>query len=395
MSVSTAAGREPSSLAVEEHRGPSSFASLRGPWEELLERSDGPPFLSWEWLETWWSHLAPGRTPVFLSAWEGQRLVGLLALGEERVAPFGIGRLSFLGERWAGADYLDVLAERGREDEVAELLFTHLSRMPFDVLDLDGFEAGSGSLAVLQRLWGDRLERETRHVCPGIELNGTWQQILKRSRRGDNYRRRLRQLSELPGFEFRVVGDPAQVGAAFDRFLDLHERRWAAQGGSDALGRPILQAFHRSVVERLARVGWLRFEELWVEGGCRASIYSIHRGSTHFFYQSGYDPDWAGKSVGLVVLGLSIEDAISRGASVYDFLRGTETYKFDWATRSLETVRVRVIRGGASTSLFLLGEKLEKVVRAGAHSLLPTAGVEALRRLRRWRERTAGRGGGR
>lgn len=394
MSVSRALGQEVDRLSVEVHRGPSTMASLRGEWQGLFGRSAAPPFLSWEWLDTWHRVLAPAREPIVLVAREGDRPIGLLPLCLEIVRPFGTRRLSFLGERWAGADYLDVLAEEGREGEVAELLYGRLPGLEHDVLDLDGIDSRSPSLDILRRCFPEGLTLEKRHVCPGVELPATFPEVLARSKRADNFKRRLRQLKEVPGYEFRVVTEASEARAAFDRFLELHEKRWSTQGGSDAMGSPTIQRFHREVVEKLAVAGWLRFEEVWAEGGCRASIYGIQVGSTHCFYQSGYDPEWARRSVGLVVLGLSLEAAVSRGMSVYDFLRGTETYKFDWSTRTLETVRVRRIRRSPAGALHLVGEGLERAARMGAHALLPDRAVDTLRRLRRWRERMGFRKGG-
>jgi CelD/BcsL family acetyltransferase involved in cellulose biosynthesis len=152
------------------------------------------------------------------------------------------------------------------------------------------------------------------------------------------------------------------------------------------MGRPALQAFHRDVVVRLAEAGWLRFEEIWAEGACRASIYGIDAGEAYCFYQSGYDPDWAKRSVGLVCLGLSIEEALERGVRRYDFLRGTETYKFDWASGTRETVAMRVAARGIPSTLLLAREGAEAAARAAAHALLPNAAVDLLRRLRRSRE---------
>jgi CelD/BcsL family acetyltransferase involved in cellulose biosynthesis len=140
----------------------------------------------------------------------------------------------------------------------------------------------------------------------------------------------------------------------------------------------------------LARAGWLRFEELWVEGACRASIYGLDARDTYCFYQSGYDPAWGSRSVGLVLLGLSIEQAIARGAKVYDFLHGTETYKLDWATRTRQTVALRVAARSLGTALVLAGEGAELAARRAAHTLLPQTTVGWLRRIRRSNERREG-----
>ena len=385
-------------LRVDERRGADAFAALREPWLELFERSGRTtPFLSLEWAESWWRHLGAGREPRLLCATEGGVLVGLLPLVEERIPLLPgaeVRRLAFLGERFGGADYLDILAPEGRVARAAQAIFDHLAEAgDFDVLDLDGIAAASPSLPLLAARFAE--DGRFRHVltprftCPQVALDGSWAEVLKRSRRADNFKRRLKQLRALEGFERRVVRDPGEARAAFERFLLLHEARWAGQGGSDAMGRPAIRDFHREVVVRLAEAGRLRFEELWAEGACRASIYGIDAGDAYCFYQSGYDPDpaWAKRSVGLVCLGLSIEDAIARGAKRYDFLRGTEGYKFDWSTGARETVAVRVAARGIPASLLLAREGAEAAARAAAHALLPNAAVDLLRRLRRARER--------
>lgn len=383
-------------IRVEERCGAGALQSLGDRWRALFARAErASPFLSFEWIDAWWRHLGAGRTPRIVCAWEGADLVGLLPLGEERIGPLPgaqVRRLGFLGERHGGADYLDVLATPDRSVEVARAIFGHLATAAdFDLLDLDGVAADSPTVAVVAAQLGEdgrfRHEVVPRHVCPHVALEGAWDDVLRRSRRADNFRRRLRQLRALDGFERRVVRAPEEAPAAYERFLALHDARWAGQGGSDAMGRPAIRRFHREVVVRLAEAGRLRFEEIWVEGACRASIYGIDAGETYCFYQSGYDPAWARRSVGLVCLGLSLEDALQRGYARYDFLRGTERYKFDWATGQRETVAVRVIARGLPSALLLARENAEAVARAAAHALLPNAAVDLLRRLRRARER--------
>ncbi|MBE0605380.1 MAG: GNAT family N-acetyltransferase, partial [Deltaproteobacteria bacterium] len=46
-------------------------------------------------------------------------------------------------------------------------------------------------------------------------------------------------------------------------------------------------------------------------------------------YNSGYDPERREAQPGLVLIARCIEDALGEGAPEYDFLRGTERYKYD------------------------------------------------------------------
>src|SRR5215510_95366 len=327
-------------LAVEEMSGPKALSSLETEWRALFNETDAPPFLSWEWISAWHEWLGHEKRPRLLCAREDGALVGLLALGEEerrlKGTPARIRRISFLGEQLGGSDYLDVLALPGYEHECANALFGHVAEhVEFDILDLDGLSCDSPSVPWLAWRFSSatkfKYRLEPRYVCPQVRLDKPWNELLQSSSRANYFSRSLRRLRRLPGLDHRVVTDPDQAVGAFERFLALHESSWASRGGSSATGRQLLKDFHRDVVVRLALAGRLRFEEIWIDGACRASLYGISSGDRYCFYLSGYDPAWAKHSLGFAVVGLSIAGAVERGVKFYDMLRGTEAYKFDWA----------------------------------------------------------------
>jgi CelD/BcsL family acetyltransferase involved in cellulose biosynthesis len=88
-----------------------------------------------------------------------------------------------------------------------------------------------------------------------------------------------------------------------DDLLRLHRLRWAAEGGSDGIPSPAVEAFHREVAPLLAARGWLRIYRLLVEGKAIAAVYGIEVGRRFFYYQSGYDPAWSARSPGVVLVG--------------------------------------------------------------------------------------------
>ncbi len=374
-----------SNLKVEEVGGAQALSALREQWQALFRLTKATPFLSWEWMSTWQRWFGQNGKPRLLCVREGSTLVGLLPLYQ---AEGPVRRLSFLGEDYVGADYLDALVLPGREQEAADALFRHLAKdASFDLLDLKGLAEDSFSLSSLIWHFGAEAkfgyQQTLRDICPKLVLQGDWDEILSRSKRADNYRRRLRQLRALTGLERHVITEPELAAEAFDRFLALHERRWAAQGGSEAMWHPAVKGFHRDVVVQLARTGLLRFEELWVEGACRASIYGLDDGHRFCFYQTGYDPSWSRHSVGLVCLGLSIEDAVKRGVKLYNFLRGAERYKFDWASETRNTMAVRVTNNRLLVRWLIVREHIVMAAREAAQSVLPEQVIKLLRRKRR------------
>ena len=374
-------------LRVEVKQGLAALEALRAEWQRLFQRADAAPFLSWEWAVTWQRWFGAGKKPYLLCVYDHHDLVGLLALVRE--SKWRLRRLSFLGSGFGDADYLDLLAWPGMESRVTKMIGDHLVKTAaFDLLELADLAADSLTSAqfVVPQNNGFRYSTTTRYRCPQLQLHEGWNAVLKRSRRADNFKRRLRQLSGRAGFAHRVVTAPDEALAAFERFLPLHDARWASAGGSALTGHKRLRAFHRELVVRLAAAGLLRFDELWVEGECRASIYGLEHGRQYYFYNSGYDQAWRGVSVGLVVLGLSIKAAVERGVEVYDFLRGTEEYKYDWAGMTRETVLLRVAPKRPRATLLLVYEQARETLRQGVRESLPAWLLLPVQRLRRARK---------
>ena len=102
-------------------RNTEEFARLREEWDALLATSASDcVFLTHEWLFTWWKHLADGRDLAIITARDGGKLIGILPLAR-RTAQYA--RMmpevaEFLGSGIIGSDYLDVIIEKGREDDV-------------------------------------------------------------------------------------------------------------------------------------------------------------------------------------------------------------------------------------------------------------------------------------
>lgn len=383
-----------SQISIEKATGENVFASLQAEWRNLFAATRGAssPFLSWEWLSTWHKWFGANRTPFILKAYRQNQLIGLLplCLQEKKVLGMRLKRLGFIGETQGGADYLDLIAKPEDKSEVLAAIFEFLKREQcFDLICLENLAGDSATVGFLQNFSQGDTERRLRDtvtttsVCPQIDLSGGWETVLKQSKRASNFKRRLKQLEKLPGFEFRSITSPAESGEAFERFYRLHEKRWLKTGGSELSGHPRLVSFQRDLVPALAQTGLLRFDELWVEGECRSSVYGLDNGQTFYYFNSGYDLEWSNFSVGLVLIGLSVKNSIARGCSLYDFLRGDETYKFDWANQKSELVTVNLIR---KTLPALAYEGMNQAwfsFRKFSKSALPSGFAETLRN--RWR----------
>jgi CelD/BcsL family acetyltransferase involved in cellulose biosynthesis len=120
-----------------------------------------------------------------------------------------------------------------------------------------------------------------------------------------------------------------------------------------------------------------------VGGQAVASVYGILHGQTFVYFQSGYDPAWRNRSVGLVLVGETFKDAIEMGLTEYDFLRGTETYKADWVSKQRRTVSLRVHGAGFAGEWFTRSEDWARQARNAVKGVLSDGLVEKVRRFRR------------
>jgi len=361
-------------------------------WRALNARARaGCMFLSPDWLEPWWKHFGGGRELRTICVREGGRLIGVLPLFAERIALGGVPvtRIAFLGDGDTGCDYLDALAEPGREREVLDHCLTALMNLNWDLCDLDGlwresFTAGQivSRFAPSRPTGGVVRDSRLRFVCPNLPLAGTYESYLQGLSRRENLKRREKWLFRQPGVSIACARTPQEATKATEEFLELHRARWAVEGGSDGLSDASHEAFHREAAQRLAQIGGLRMYTLYAARRPVASVYGVVHGGKFNYYQSGYDPNWASRSVGLVLLAKTVSDAFAEGHQEFDFLRGNEGYKGEWARGERWTIQLRLWRGirgrtarqALSASLF---------ARETIKAALPKDALAAMRKARR------------
>jgi CelD/BcsL family acetyltransferase involved in cellulose biosynthesis len=231
-----------------------------------------------------------------------------------------------------------------------------------------------------------------RFVCPRIPLAGTSAEFFASLGRRENLRRREKWLYKQPGVAVEVARTPAEARVGFERFLELHRARWAAEGGSDGLADERDEAFHRAIVQELAERGWLRLYTLFVARRPVASVYGVVHKRTFLYYQSGYDPAWASKSVGLVLLARTVQDAWAEGLQDFDFLRGNEAYKAEWARGERWTIQMRLWRGARGQAA-RTAQQAAVFARESIKAALPERALATARRARRlWRARAVSSG---
>ena len=319
------------------------FTALRPQWNGLLRASaaDGP-FLTWEWLHSWWKHLHGSAALKVIAVRDGNDLIAIAPLMVTPGTVPGFSSLEFLGSGHAGSDYLDLIVRIGREPEALEAIARFLMAQKL-TLRLDHLPDTSLGAQLAARLASSEWVPVPGPggVCPVIPLAGhTWDSYLATlgAAHRANVRRRLRGVEQQFRMRFEQVTIDSDRSAALKALGGFHERRFLADGGSTAFLTPALRAFQDDATRRALDRGSLRMYVLWLHDAPAAVMYGFLYNRQFYFYQHGFDDRYSRHSVGLVLMALTIRAAIDEGAQVFDFLWGSEPYKWLW-TRDTRTLR--------------------------------------------------------
>jgi CelD/BcsL family acetyltransferase involved in cellulose biosynthesis len=327
------------------------FDMLRGRWNALAEKNAVSVFQTFEWQRTWWKFFGEGRTDTRLhtiTLSDGEGLIGIAPFFIEEPSMFGVApfrRMLFLGSGMSDdllgsgmSDYLDFIIRKGREQEFADQLADYLSenRSLYDVLFLTDIPSRSESRDRVYQTLSEAGLRGSRFVsdhCPRLMLSGTWEKTLD-SMKGNHRRqmkKRLRQLRESSAVGLEVISAKHLVAEAIDEFIAMHQYRWTRVGELGALPEERSKRFMREVAQLFWDRGWLFLGFLLVDGRRVAVNLGFLFQDEFLYYLNGIRAAELSRhyAPGLVLHLLCMEKAVQMNLGVYDFLRGTERYKYE------------------------------------------------------------------
>lgn len=369
-------------------RSVEEFNDLRAPWTALLQLAEiSSPFLTWEWMFTWWQHYCVGdkqRRLAIIVARNGNEIVAILPGYVRRVSTFGaeLSEFAFLGTEYESTDYLQVVGAAGGTTLLPAMLEFLMKEEP----GLDAFVMENvlethpllQSLRTLASRSGFSYEREPHRTCPYLDIRGDWEAYLAglSAKMRKNVRRATRQLLD-KGAEFSLVSDRAEVASAVADLFRLHERRFASKNASTGFRADLRQPFHARVSELFLDRGILRLFRVVVKRQTVATLYCFEFGGGLFYFQSGMDPAWEKLSVGTALVGHAVKHAFDSELNLFDFMRGSEEYKFRWTNSVREIVVVRVGTSWKGRTAFALRRQVLKAKRLAKRIVRPESRASA------------------
>lgn len=306
-------------------------------WHQLLaRRSWSSIFLTPEWQGIWWRRFGGGNGAL-----------RLFTIGPED-APLGIapmvldaGTLRFLGDTdlFDYHDFIDV------DPAFYSAFVERVISEPWKTMDLRSLPAFSPATRELRdafRALGYQVTVENEDVVPGVELPATWDEFLAKLRKKDRHelRRKLRRLES--------AGESTLIEASEETLVDdfqlFHELMAESREEKRDFMLPEREEFFREIVEWSFGAGFLRLLFLELNGKRVATTMSFDYAGHRLLYNSGYRIEYGYLAVGLMLKAFCIRDAIERGLTYFDFLRGPEPYKYHLGGRDIGLHRMIVHR---------------------------------------------------
>ena len=266
------------------------------------------PFPHGAYLDTLWKHTATEQDELWI-------------VGDDRgVVPFMVhGQvIRFIGD----ADLVDYRSPLG--EGTADLITSAVSGCPSGMrIVADSLpRAAADVVAKGLESAGLRMSVGDHTVAAVLQLPNDFEEYLSAIGKKERHEtRRKRRRYEAALGEVRFVHAPTD-GHLFDEFVALHR---LSPGDKGSFMSEEMESYFRAL---LSLDGWgidalVDEDNRMVAGG-----FAFQNDGGYFLYNSAYDPVHSEVSPGVVLIAGLIELAIDRGARVFDFLKGDESYKF-------------------------------------------------------------------
>lgn len=187
-------------------------------------------------------------------------------------------------------------------------------------------------------------EERGTDACPRVQIPGSYDAYLQSlpGKLRHEIQRKARRLTRDAGpYEIRLstehtLDDDLESFFAMHRSSDGPKGRFMHEG---------MATFFGSFAWMLFSQGWLRVALLEIDGEPWAGCYGYSYRGVWGVWNSAYDHRRRELAPGMVLMGECMRLAAEEGCTSFDFLRGTEPYKYRFGASDVPLVRLTAERG--------------------------------------------------
>jgi CelD/BcsL family acetyltransferase involved in cellulose biosynthesis len=360
-------------LRITEINSFNRFLELRQVWNSVLDRCrDKHVFLTWEYLSTYWKHFGNNKKLRILCIENENKIIG--------IAPFRQSRYNFAGlpsynviEPLASkrANYTGLmLAER--EADCLKLFLSYLvENDDWDFIYLNDLHGTSIIPEILPKVCETvplKFESMEGAVCPYLPLPNSidiFMQGLGRNLRYNLRRYANRLEKDYQRVEFKKYDELGSVEESMKIFFELHQKRWKSKGEPGFYYSQKNRDSALDVTKVFANNEWLALYFLTANTEPIAGMLCVEYDNKMYFALSGFDPEYSQYSVGNLLIAKIIEKCIKRKIKEFDFMKGDESYKFDYGGKCRRNFDIKFVNNKLTSKIFHFGTRTIKRMKMG------------------------------
>lgn len=344
-------------LTVRLFESVADLLELEQQWDSLLGRSQADTvFLSWHWQLTWAKCFINDKRRLFVvGVKKGNELLAVAPwyIETNRDSLLDRREIRFIGAPESGSDYLDVFIQEGQEKAVTRIIYDYLFNTVsshWDEIRFNDLPAESLFLLhFLNCIQNDGKYAETTRCAylPQTVLPTNPDDYLSAlsANRRYIYRRDARRLNQ-EGSVVHTTYKNADILVGMERFFPLYNAKSGYKDG------PKLYNFLSILCIESTPMNWLQLDVLSVDNTDVAGLLHLKYGDNLAMLKMVVNKSFSKRtSVGNLLVGMSIANAIRDGIACYDFLKGDEEYKFHWAKKGRVTLSILVSQRRMTTLL--------------------------------------------
>jgi CelD/BcsL family acetyltransferase involved in cellulose biosynthesis len=319
---------------------------------------DNHPFLTCEWLTSWWKHFGKGRELKLFTAESGGEVSLVIPVMYSTRRAFGLRRCRAEFVSASDSDYQVFLLTNFHEAarSINQLIKGIIDHSDADSLILREVPEDSVTARLLENVseCGFGVSRSVTNSCPYVPLPNSYEIFLETL--GSNMRRNLKvwEKQALKDYkvEFVAYDKIGTIGEAMKIFFELHQKSQIAKGNCGLFSDGVKKSFHMDVANAFAKKSWLALFFLTFNDKPVSTVYCYEYNKKLYAYLCGFDPEYAKYRPGHLAFKNIIKYGIEKKLKEFDFLRGNEEYKTRWRTVVRNNLEFRILKRGLRSRVY-------------------------------------------
>jgi CelD/BcsL family acetyltransferase involved in cellulose biosynthesis len=299
------------------------FDEFESAWKELWQLRHQNIFTFPGILKVWWREFGGNYELNLLEVKENSALIGIAPLIRRDDKAYFIGSTNVF-------DYLDFIIAPGKENYFFNELIDFFKKTRIKCLDLKSVRHDSSVITNLIELARKQmLDVSYNEEDSLLEMNlaSNWDDYLNGlpSRYRHELRRKLRRFEEAGKTNFEIFDNIEKISESTDLFFEQFR---ACRIDKATFMTPGMERFFRSFIKAMSEAQLLKLGILELNESNLAMIICLDDGETLYLYNNCFDPQYRKLNLGFVSKALTIKYSIEKGRKMFNFLKGTERYKY-------------------------------------------------------------------